>query len=325
MVRGQDQLAVIGRRLDGRPRQLGRRYAGREPEADRRRPALAVAELVRAALGDDRAARDDRDPVGEPLRLVHVVRGQEHGLAEVAQAGDHVPGLPARRGVEAGRRLVEKEEVRIADQRDADVEPSKLSSGEGAGAGVGPLAEPDVIDRPLDGERLAVVAGVEVERLADGELGPHPALLEDDPDPLPPLAAGRSGVGSEHRDLTRAAVAVALEDLDRGRLPGTVRPQEREHLPGPDLELDPAHRLELAIGLAEAGDDDDGLAHPSDSMERPIRSSRYPSSTSRWTTRTETSSRAERWRAIRSATVTERWRPPVQPIAIVRCVLPSAM
>ena len=28
--------------------------------------------------------------------------------------------------------------------------------------------------------------------------------------------------------------------------------------------------------------------------------------------------------AMRSATVTERWRPPVQPIAIVRWVLPSA-
>ena len=27
---------------------------------------------------------------------------------------------------------------------------------------------------------------------------------------------------------------------------------------------------------------------------------------------------------MRSAIVTERWRPPVQPIAIVRCVLPSA-
>ena len=51
---------------------------------------------------------------------------------------------------------------------------------------------------------------------------------------------------------------------------------------------------------------------------------RQPSSTSRCTTRSATSSRAARWRAIRSATVIERWRPPVQPIAIVRWVLPSA-
>ena len=42
------------------------------------------------------------------------------------------------------------------------------------------------------------------------------------------------------------------------------------------------------------------------------------SSTSRCTTRGATSSREAMWRAMRSATVTERWRPPVQPIAIVR-------
>src|SRR5439155_22646612 len=36
-------------------------------------------------------------------------------------------------------------------------------------------------------------------------------------------------------------------------------------------------------------------------------------STSRWTTRSETSSCSRRCRAIRLATVSDRWRPPVQP------------
>jgi hypothetical protein len=47
------------------------------------------------------------------------------------------------------------------------------------------------------------------------------------------------------------------------------------------------------------------------------------SSTSRCLTRTITSSRAARSRRMRSATVTERWRPPVQPTAIVKWLLPS--
>ncbi len=68
------------------------------------------------------------DPVGEALRLVHVVGGQEDGLAEVAQSGDHAPRLAARRRVEAGRRLVEEEQVRVADQRHADVEPPLLAA-----------------------------------------------------------------------------------------------------------------------------------------------------------------------------------------------------
>ena len=83
--------------------------------------------------GDDLAAGDDRDPVGEALRLVHVVGGEEDGLAEVAQAGDHLPGLAPRRGVEAGRRLVEEEQLGVADQRQADVEPALLAAGEAAG------------------------------------------------------------------------------------------------------------------------------------------------------------------------------------------------
>ena len=57
-----------------------------------------------------------------------------------------------------------------------------------------------------------------------------PALLEDDPDPLAPVAAGVAGIDAEHRDLTRRAGAVALEDLDGGRLPGPIRAEEREDL-----------------------------------------------------------------------------------------------
>ena len=65
----------------------------------------------RSALGDDPAARDDRDAVGEVLRLVHVVRREQDRLAERAEAVDERPRLAARGGVEARRRLVEEEQL----------------------------------------------------------------------------------------------------------------------------------------------------------------------------------------------------------------------
>src|SRR4051812_45980987 len=46
------------------------------------------AELAGGALREDRAALDDRDPVGELLRLIEIVRGQQDRLAEVAQRAD---------------------------------------------------------------------------------------------------------------------------------------------------------------------------------------------------------------------------------------------
>jgi len=45
-------------------------------------------------------------------------------------------------------------------------------------------------------------------------------------------------VDAEHLDGAAVAVAVALEDLDRRRLAGTVRPQQPEDLSRLDREVD---------------------------------------------------------------------------------------
>ena len=62
---------------------------------------------------------DDRDAVGQVLRLVHVVRGEEDRLAQRLQAADHLPGAAPRRRVEAGRRLVQEQQVGVAREADA--------------------------------------------------------------------------------------------------------------------------------------------------------------------------------------------------------------
>ena len=51
--------------------------------------------------------------------------------------------------------------------------------------------------------------------------------------------------GSAPRTSTAACVggAEAFEDLDRGRLAGSVGAEEGEDLAAADLEVDPAHRL----------------------------------------------------------------------------------
>ena len=63
------------------------------------------------------AVIDDGHAVAQPLGFVHVVRGQQDGAALGAEAVEDVPQLPPRLRIEAGRRLVEEQQVGVAGQR----------------------------------------------------------------------------------------------------------------------------------------------------------------------------------------------------------------
>src|SRR3954452_16776780 len=151
LIGGQLQVDLLQRRADdlevlealaareglaGQLVQEGRRVVGdalvglpvRVAPGDAPPPRGVDAELARRPLGQDAAALDDRHAVGERLGLVEVVRRQEHGLAEVAQRADGVPGRPAGRRVEPGRRLVEEHQLGVADERQAEVEPAHLAA-----------------------------------------------------------------------------------------------------------------------------------------------------------------------------------------------------
>ena len=64
-------------------------------------------------------------------------------------------------------------------------------------------------------------------------------------------------------------VAVALEDLDGRRLARAVGAEEAEHLAAGDVEVDPADRVDVAVGLAQVADEDGrGARSPSRAMTR---------------------------------------------------------
>src|SRR5207248_6093672 len=91
-----------------------------------------------------------RDAVGELLGLVEVVRGEQDGLAERAERADHLPRRAAGLRVEAGGGLVEEDEVGIADERDAEVEPPLLAARQRLDARVRLVDEPDERDHLVD-------------------------------------------------------------------------------------------------------------------------------------------------------------------------------
>ena len=108
-----------------RPANARAAFSSSSPSANSRRMCAArdePLELRRRALGDDPAVVEDRDPIGEPVRLLEVLRGQEDRDAAVDEVADDLPHRPAAARIEPGRRLVEEDDPGIADEGHREVE-----------------------------------------------------------------------------------------------------------------------------------------------------------------------------------------------------------
>ena len=165
------------------------------------------------------------------------------------QAPDHLPRLAPGGRVKPRRRLIEEQQVRIADQSDRHLQPPLQPTGETHDPLVPLLAEADDLDHLVDGSTAWIQARVHHHRLTNGQIRLDASRLEDDPDPRPKARALRRRVAAENLHFARVTRAVALEDLDRRRLPGTVRTQQRKDLADRDLEINPAHRLNRPVRL----------------------------------------------------------------------------
>ena len=176
------------------------------------------------------------------------------GLAELAEPGDDLPGGPAGRRVEAGGRLVQEDDVGVADQRQGDVEAAALAAGQLGGEGVGLVGQADQGDGVVDVARRPVVAGVELQALAHRQPGSGSDSCRTTPTrsrQAPPALAG-----STPRHVTSPSVRVpeAFEDLDGGGLAGAVGAEEGEDLAAVHLEVDAADRFVGAVALDEPAD-----------------------------------------------------------------------
>ena len=143
---------------------------------------------------------------------------------------DPLPELEPALRVEARRRLVEEEDLRVARERAGDGQALALAAGELADARVALLLEREVGQQLLGIAAARVERAEELERLEDRELLGEPALLERDAEPLAQLPLVAAPAPAEDRDLARVGPRQALEDLDRRRLAGAVGPEQAEAL-----------------------------------------------------------------------------------------------
>ena len=229
--------------------QVTRGHVVREREADGGGHLVAPAQRLRGALRHDVPGGDHRDPVGQVFRLVHVMGGEEDGLAELPQPGHDLPGRAAGGRVETGGRLVQEDEFRVADEGEGEIEAAPVAAGEPGAERARLLGEADQGDGLVDISRRAVEPGVHGQALPDGQAGLRLRLLQDHAHAVPPGAARRGRVVPQDPDLSLRARPEAFEDLDRRGLTRAVRAEEGEDLAPPHLQINARHRLAAGVAL----------------------------------------------------------------------------
>src|SRR5467141_2089035 len=219
-----------------------RRTGEREEGRFERIGAGLVFQLRGRSRGDEAPVVDHGDAVGHAIRFVHVVGGEEHGHALGGPEALHVgPHLIATLRIEAERRLVEKQYLRRVQQPARDLEPAFHATGERLHQVIAPLPQlehpqQDFTPLPPGVPRHVVQHPMDVHVLPRRELAVETRILEHDAEPLADFRPMRGDVESVELERARRRMQQGGEHLDGGGLAGAVRPQERENLPGADVE-----------------------------------------------------------------------------------------
>ena len=201
--------------------------------------------------------------VGSPFDDATVVEDEDLiGVGDRRQAvGDHERGAPTERfgecllhmslvfGVEMTRRLIEDHDRRILQQHAGNGEPLLLATRQSVAAladnGVVPLGE--FGDHVMDaccfacGDQFVVgCVGSGVPKVVTDLLVEEMWILADNTDRLAQRVLGdRPNIETVDRDCPRGDVVEAGHERRHGGLAGTGWPDDRHHLTGCDVDIDP--------------------------------------------------------------------------------------
>jgi hypothetical protein len=233
-----------------------------EPEGQLLR-AGPLLDRRRGAVGEEPAPVDHQDPVGGLVSLLQVVGREQQGLAGRDLFLHGRPEQPPGLHVHPGSRLVEHDQVALADDGQGEPHALRLAPGQAVHPLVGEGLDAGPPERGADRYRSRVQAGDQRHELPDRHLGHQPAGLEHGADLA--VLDGMVGVAAEHRDRSRGGLAQREQHVERGRLAGAVRAKQGDGLPRAQVQAQPVDRLQAAVVLAHVIERDDrprtGVAH----------------------------------------------------------------
>ena len=148
--------------------QLGELRTGQR-RPDRARADLGL-DLGGGTVGDDPTSGEEHDPVGVGIGLLEVVGGEDDRLAPLRHRPQGPPEVPAALDVDPRRRLVEDQQVRVADKRGGKAHPLGLTTRELAGPASCDVRRTGLAQHFFDRKRLRVVRRHQPDQLAHPEL-----------------------------------------------------------------------------------------------------------------------------------------------------------
>jgi len=205
-------------------------------------------QLLRGAAGNDVTMVHDRDVVAEQVSLLHIMRGQHHGLAAGLDRLHQIPEIAPRLRIEAGGRLVEEQQVGIVDQGDRQQHALALAAGQLAVIAVEELFQVAGLDQLLDRRAVVVQRVEEAEVLAHGQEILQRGVLELDADPLAVVRVQRAAAVA---DFARRGPHQPFEHFHGGALAGTVGPEQAQAAALLDVEADAIDGLHARIVFAQ--------------------------------------------------------------------------
>ena len=234
----------------------------------------------------------DRDPVAEPVGLLHVVRGEQDRLARAVQLAEQVPQREPALRVEARGRLVQEQHRRAVEDGPGHHQPLGHAAGQRVHRRLGPLGQLELLEQvagDLPG-RLGPHAeqpAVEVQVLPHGELAVQRVLLRHDAAQL--LGQRRVGGDVDRRPGRPARTSGTTRVVSMPAvvvLPAPFGPEQAEDLPGPHVEVELVDRGEVGarVDLGQVLGVDDGVRArrrargPAGRAGRGVRCSHRPSS-----------------------------------------------
>jgi hypothetical protein len=221
----------------------------------------APLEFFRASDSDHLAVVENGDPVGQFVRLVQLLRGQEDRDAACHEIADGLPHHAAAARVETGGRLVEKDDARVPDQGHREIEPALHAAGVGLRRLGGRVGQVELVEQaggapPAFRPAQVVQAGHQQQVLLAGEQAVDRGKLAGDPDRGPYRRRVAGHVMAHDAHLAAVGVDHRGHDLHGGGLAGTVGTQQRERCSSADRQVDAVEDDLVAERLAQPGGHD---------------------------------------------------------------------
>ena len=218
--------------------------------------AEAAANLIRRADLLDRAGMHQRHAVAA-FRLVEIRRGHQNRQAVGRQMRERIPEFTPRDRIDAGRRLVEQQHLRLRNQRARERELLLHAAAQPAGQSIGEpihvehlqVAMPATID--LGARHATKVADV-LNVLADGEIRIEAECLRQ----IAGLCTGLPGLAAEDFGHAGRRFHHPGENLEGRGFPGAVWADQPENLSPRNRKRNAANSLERPVSLRQIGDSD---------------------------------------------------------------------